>query len=74
MTSNLEEEYFARENAEKLHKLQVERERKEENLIMAKAKQDPRFAGWQWADEWLEKHSGVLAIEMMEAFLSEFKE
>lgn len=41
MTSNLEEEWFAKEEAEKLHKLHVEKERSEALKLQSRPKPKP---------------------------------
>lgn len=78
MTSNLEEEWFAREDAEKLHKLHVEKE-KHDKVVLEKALKDPRFAGVLWARNWLGENGATIKgaqadQEMYKAFLKEHEE
>jgi hypothetical protein len=66
MSSNVEDEYFLKEDAEKLHKLHVEREKAKEL-----SKKCPEYLGVQWACSWLHnKHgAGDLADEVENAFI-----
>lgn len=77
MSSNLEDEYFAKEDALKLHKIHAEKEKHDQELL-AKAEQDPRYVGIQWAAKWLADNGATVQGEcadswMMKAFMSEFE-
>ena len=77
MSSNFEDEYFAREDALKIHKIHVEKE-KHDKEVLTKAEQDPRFAGVQWAAKWLAHNGATVKGEcadswMLKAFMGEFE-